>query len=357
MERRVIYNDLGAKGAARRMAALTEAGYALAPGEGAAVQLIDGAEASAEALDTAVTAARGGGPILAVFSLTAGTNFRDRSEALTALGAADVMQASSDTAELVTRVEALAIAHQPPRILIVEDIDKIAAWMAEELAIAGMETLHAATLADGRAAFEATPVDMLIVDRGLPDGDGLDLVRALRRTGIQTPVLVYTALDDIDKRIEGLEDAGADDYLIKPVHADELRARVRVALRPKRTQNRLSFGPLDLDRRDRVIRWRGARIDMRKRESEMLIYLGERAGLAIPRRMIYLDVWQKVHMDPDSDPVAAAKHRMMRELKAALAARDEALPDFLETKSNAYRFRPEPLLRLGDDGGAGGEGG
>ena len=84
----------------------------------------------------------------------------------------------------------------------------------------------------------------------------------------------------------------------------------------------------------------------------MLIYLAEREGLPIPKRMIYADVWDKVFMDIGSNPVAAARHRLVRDLKAFLDARGETYPDFIATDADAYSFRSEPLLRLPQPGRA-----
>jgi DNA-binding response OmpR family regulator len=158
-------------------------------------------------------------------------------------------------------------------------------------------------------------------------------------------------MTDIADRVDGLDRAGANDYLCKPAHTDELRARVRVLLRPRQSDDQLIFGPLELSRKDRVVRWRGERVEMRPRETDVLIYLAERSGLWIPQQMLYLDIWEKVYMEIGSNPVAATKHRLVVNLRKFAEARGEALPEFIASGGNTYAFLPEPLLQLSRDGG------
>ena len=153
-------------------------------------------------------------------------------------------------------------------------------------------------------------------------------------------------MNNIEDRLKGLEEARANDYICKPVHADELRARVRVLLRPLVSDETLVFGPLEIGRKDRIVKWRGDRIELRRKECEMLIYLAERAGLPIPQRMIYLDVWGKVFMEIGSNPITAARHRMVRDIKAFLKVRGEDYPEFIGTDADAYVLLPDQLLQL-----------
>ncbi len=321
---------------------------------GAQVTVLDGTKLGDAELDT-LLAETGveDTAVLVLFTLSHGISFRDRREALIKAGARDVMAAEASDDEFLTRVRALIHLSRPPRLLVVEDEDEIGDWVEKLLTDAGMEVSRARNLAEAEARFEAGPVDALIVDRKLPDGDGLEMVARLRDHGIRTPALLLSALASIEDRIRGLQDARADDYICKPVHEDELLARVHVLLRPRTTEDILVFGPLEVNRRDRIIRWRGDRISLRRKEGEMLIYLAERAGLPIPQRMIYLDVWEKVFMDFGSTPVTAARHRLVRDIKAFLKERGEAYPEFVETKDDAYVFQPDLLLRLPDRNEAG----
>ena len=316
-------------------------------GSEAHVTILDGAALTDAALDSALAVIDSErSAVLVIFKLQHGTTFRGRRDALIAAGARDVMSETAQDDEFLTRVRALIHLSRPPRLLVVEDEDEIGDWVVKLLSDDGMDVSRAATLAEAEAQFQTGPIDALIVDRMLPDGDGLDMVARLRAHEIRTPALLLSAMTTIEDRIKGLEDARADDYICKPVHDDELRARVRVLLRPRTTEDILVFGPLEVNRRDRVIRWRGDRISLRRKECDMLIYLAERAGLPIPQRMIYLDVWEKVFMDFGSNPVIAARHRLVKEIKTFLKERGEEFLEFIETEEDAYVFRPDMLLRL-----------
>ncbi|MFK7765421.1 MAG: response regulator transcription factor [Roseobacter sp.] len=292
------------------------------------------------------TLKQAGCPILVRFEMTRVGAFRTQRSALLEAGADDVVRSDASDGEFLTRLRAILLQQRSPRILVIEDEADIGTWVAEELQRAGMQTVWVTDLASGRKAFEDGPIDALIVDRQLPDGDGLSFVAELHAAGIRTPALIYSALDQISDRIEGLEVAGAVDYLCKPVHADELIVRVKIALRPIDTEETIVFGPLEIMRRDRIVRWRGDRIELRPKESEMLIYLAERFGLAITHRMLYFDVWEKVYMEEGSNPVAAAKHRLINKLKDFFKARNEPFPEFLSAEDDTYQFNVEPLLQL-----------
>ncbi|MFZ1727980.1 MAG: response regulator transcription factor [Albidovulum sp.] len=319
---------------------------------GLAVLVLDGASMAADVLAEKIAAlAAGNIPVLASFRLAAGAAYRLQREALLQAGAADVIQQGAPTEDFVTRVRALCLINEAPRILVVDDDESIARWVVEELSSAGMRVVAVHNLAAAYAAFEAGPLDALIVDRQLPDGDGLSFVARLRSERISTPALIYTAMTDIADRVDGLDRAGANDYLCKPAHTDELRARVKVLLRPRLSDDQLIFGPLELSRKDRVVRWRGDRVEMRPRETDVLIYLAERSGLWIPQQMLYLDIWEKVYMEIGSNPVAATKHRLVVNLRKFTEVRGESLPEFIASGGNTYAFLPEPLLQLSRDGG------
>lgn len=283
---------------------------------------------------------------LVIFKLSHGVTFRDRRSALLAAGAKDVMAVNAPDEDFLRRGRALILLSRAPRILAVEDEDEIGDWIEKHLVAAGMDVSRAANLAEAEARFEAGPIDALVVDRKLPDGDGLSLVARLRGNGIRTPALFLSAYNSIEDRLKGLEEAGADDYIGKPVHQDELCARVRLILRPLITDDVLIFGPLEINRKDQIARWRGERVELRRKECELLIYLAERADLPIPQRMIYLDVWQKMYMDVEVNPITAAKFRLMKVFKTFLAERGEVCPEFIIAVDDAYVFQTEPLLRL-----------
>lgn len=346
----VLYLDGIPEKKAERIEVLTAQKLVVANDGAATVTVLDTETLSdAEADERLIQVVRAQSRVLVLFSLSHGVSFRNRRDALMTLGASDVMSASGGDDEFLTRVQALRLQAQPPRILVVEDEEEIGDWAIDVLRDAGMDATRVRTLAEAQARFEAGPVDALIVDRGLPDGDGLTFISRLRDLGIRIPALLFTALDSIEERIRGLETARADDYICKPVHEGELRARVQVLLRPLISEETLVFGPLQINRKDRIVRWRGQRVELRPKECEMLIYLAEREGLPIPKRMIYLDVWQKTFMDVGSNPVTAARHRLVRDFKAALSDRSEDYPEFIGTDGDAYVFLSEALLRIPAD--------
>ncbi len=116
------------------------------------------------------------------------------------------------------------------RLLLVEDSKRLQDLLSESLASAGYKLDVASTAAEMFSVVEAVNYDLLIVDLGLPDGDGLTAIKSLRARGATTPILIITARGSIDDRVSGL-DSGADDYLIKPFNHSELLARVRALLR------------------------------------------------------------------------------------------------------------------------------
>lgn len=125
------------------------------------------------------------------------------------------------------------------QIVIVEDDAQVAAFLEEALNNSGFSILHAATGAMGRALGLSQQVDLVILDMGLPDGDGLDVIRAIRDAGLATPILVLTGLAERD--VVTCLEAGADDYMRKPFEFEELLARVRTRIRDRNgTSARLS---------------------------------------------------------------------------------------------------------------------
>ncbi|MEC9482482.1 MAG: response regulator, partial [Halomonas sp.] len=134
------------------------------------------------------------------------------------------------------------------RLLIVEDDPLIARSLGKALGPLGNTVETFSRLAEARAALAHSRFDLIVLDLGLPDGNGLALLGELRERGDATPVLILTARDGVEERVRGL-DLGADDYLAKPFSVAELEARVRALLRrsQQRTANRLQFGPLCFD--------------------------------------------------------------------------------------------------------------
>ena len=181
------------------------------------------------------------------------------------------------------------------RILLVEDEPKMAELIRRVLVAERnvVDRAGDAVAALGLAtAPEAVPYDVLVLDRMLPDLDGLDLLRLLRTRGIQTPALMLTALGSVDDRVAGL-DAGADDYLAKPFAFAELIARVR-ALGRRTTAApapRLVAGDLELDEERHVARAGEKSVDLSAREFALLAYLIRNEGRVVTRQQVLDAVW------------------------------------------------------------------
>ncbi|GHC23704.1 response regulator [Aidingimonas halophila] len=173
------------------------------------------------------------------------------------------------------------------RLLVIEDDPLIARSLDQALTPLG-NTIDAFThCAEAGAALQRGHFDLVILDLGLPDGDGLSLLEALRERGDTTPVLILTARDGVDDRVRGL-DLGADDYLAKPFSLAELEARVRALLRrsQQRADNRLCLGALCFDQELGVASLHGERLDLPRRELCLLEGLLLHAGSITPREML-----------------------------------------------------------------------
>ena len=145
-------------------------------------------------------------------------------------------------------------------------------------------------LRDGRAALIALAddsADLVLLDLGLPGRDGLDVLIETRRAHVATPVIVMTARDGLDSRIAGL-DAGADDYLVKPFHLEELAARIRSLMRRQHgmADNHLVIGALSMDLASAEVSFRGERLELTRREFALLQTLMERAGRIVRREAL-----------------------------------------------------------------------
>ena len=187
------------------------------------------------------------------------------------------------------------------RILLVEDDPRIDAFVAKGLGEEGHVVAVAGDLASARIAL-CTPPDLLLVDRMLPDGDGLELVRALRRAGDRTPAICLTALDRVGERVAGLE-GGADDYLVKPFAFDELVARIgAVARRTGSGAARLEVGDLVLDLDGRRVSRAGRELQLTAQEFTLLRVLAENPGRVMSRTRLLERAWD-MHHDPRTNVV------------------------------------------------------
>lgn len=181
------------------------------------------------------------------------------------------------------------------RLLVVEDDDLIGTLVRDQLRLHGYEVERACGVGEARQLLEGG-VDLAVVDLGLPDGDGLDLVRELRRVDPATVVVVLTARDTEVDVIVAL-DAGADDYLVKPVRVAELAARVSAHLRRSHRRQedlaQVEVGDLTVDTSARRAFLGGAELSLRAREFDLLACLARAAGTAVRRDDLMAQVWDE----------------------------------------------------------------
>jgi two-component system OmpR family response regulator len=177
------------------------------------------------------------------------------------------------------------------RILLVEDEDRIAAFMASGLSAEGHVVERAATAADALGLAFAHEYDLILLDLLLPDGDGRDVLQAIRVRDADVPVVVITALGEIDDKV-ALLDLGADDYLVKPIAFAELAARVRAAARHGQQSARvLASSEIALDTKTRIATCGDRSVDLPSREFALLEYLMRHAGQVLSRQQILDAVW------------------------------------------------------------------
>jgi two-component system OmpR family response regulator len=197
------------------------------------------------------------------------------------------------------------------KLLIVEDDKEAAAYLKRALQEAGhaVDTAHDGR--DGLMLAAAEPYDVIVLDRMLPSLDGLAILRTVRASGVKTPVLLLTALDGIDDRVEGLE-AGGDDYLVKPFAFAELLARVNALARrppPQEVRTELVVGDLRIDLLKRTVIRAGRRVELQPREFQILEFLMRHAGRVVTRTMLLESVWD-FHFDPRTNIVESHMSRL-----------------------------------------------
>ena len=200
------------------------------------------------------------------------------------------------------------------RILVVEDDELLGDGIVRGLRTLGfsVDWLRNGALADAMLA--TTAVDLVVLDLGLPGQDGMHWLRRWRSRTLPVPVLILTARDGLEERVAGL-DAGADDYLVKPVHIEELAARVRALLRrsQQRPEPRWQHGPLCFEPESRRVTWHGAVAELAPREVALLEVL-----LAYPQRVLSRALLQDklyaFEQDIDSNALEVHVHHLRRKL-------------------------------------------
>ncbi len=201
------------------------------------------------------------------------------------------------------------------RILVIEDDLETAGQLVDSLTTDGYEVDLAVNGNDALSRARSADYAVMTIDRMLPDVDGIAVMRRLRDDGIVTPVLIISALGEIDDRVRGLR-AGGDDYLVKPFAFAELLARVEALARRSSTvvkETILRVGDLEMDLVSRTVRRGGRDIEMLPREFQLLEYLVRNAGHVVSRAMLLQHVWD-LHFDPTTNIIDVYVGRVRRKV-------------------------------------------
>jgi two-component system, OmpR family, response regulator len=196
------------------------------------------------------------------------------------------------------------IITNPMKILLIEDDERMAEFVVRGLKEHGHIADHANNGRDGLFLAASEKYDAMIIDRMLPELDGLGIVKMLRATGNHVPAIFLTTLGGIDDRVEGLE-AGADDYLVKPFAFAELLARLGAVLRRPPVSDQktiLRIGDLEMNLLKRTVTRSGKLIDLQPQEFKLLEYLMRSDGRVVTRTMLLEHVWD-FHFDPKTSVV------------------------------------------------------
>lgn len=212
------------------------------------------------------------------------------------------------------------------RILLIEDDERIRIEMLDALRAADFDVDVSVLAQHARRALERE-YDLVLLDLGLPDGDGLDLCRELRAAGRSVPVIIITARDQPEQRVRGL-DVGADDYVVKPFHVPELIARVRTVLRRSGAAGGpggARMGELAIDPDKRTVTVRGEKVGLKRREFDLLLFFMRHPGRTWTRDQILDRVWGAEY---DGDARTVDLH--VRRLRAKIE-KDPGDPEYIAT--------------------------
>lgn len=219
------------------------------------------------------------------------------------------------------------------RILVVEDEDQLREQLSARLRQEGFAVDLAADGSEGLFIGREYPIDIGVVDLGLPKMTGIEVIRALREDGKKFPILILTARDRWQDKVEGLE-AGGDDYLVKPFHMEELVARIKALLRRAVgwTQSRQEFGPLALDTLAQQVSLHGEPVELTAYEYRVLEYLITRTGQVISKTELTEHIYDQ-DFDRDSNVIEVFVGRLRRKLDP-----DNSLGMIETLRGRGYRF-------------------
>jgi two-component system, OmpR family, response regulator len=204
-------------------------------------------------------------------------------------------------------------------ILIIEDDPASASAFEQAARDLGCVPVIGCTFSDGLKAAQTDDFDLMVIDRMLPGGDGIDAIAQLRLAGSNALVLVVSALGRAANKIEGLE-KGADDYLAKPFDPKELRARMQALLRRARMQTSdndiMAFGDLEIRLKARTVHVGQNHVKISPKEFELLVFFARNEGQSVTRMQLLEQVWN-LHFDPQTNVVDVHVGRLRRKLEAA----------------------------------------
>ena len=203
------------------------------------------------------------------------------------------------------------------KVLVVEDEERLGRMLKRSLSEHAHTVNWVSTCSAANDAIVETSYDLIVVDLGLPDGDGLGLVREWRECGFTEPILILSARDSREDRVRGL-DVGADDYLPKPFGMDELLARMRALLRRQaaRKQTIYEHNGVTLDLLAHVVRVGDRQLDLTAREYALLTIFVQNAGRILTRSLIAEKIWDS-HFDVDSNLIDVYMSRLRSKVSAA----------------------------------------
>jgi two-component system OmpR family response regulator len=207
------------------------------------------------------------------------------------------------------------------KVLLVEDNERVANFVKKGLTEAGHTIDHADNGRDGMFLAASEPYDVIIMDRMLPGSiDGLGIIAALRKTGSKVPILILSALSDVDERIRGLQ-SGGDDYLVKPFAFGELLARLDALVRRSQdnsAETTLVVDDLSVDLLSRKVTRAGKAVSLQPREFKLLEYLMRHANQVVTRTMLLENVWD-YRFDPQTNVVDVHVSKLRHKIDAGFA--------------------------------------
>ncbi len=201
------------------------------------------------------------------------------------------------------------------KLLVIEDDKEAAQYLVKGLREQGHVVDHSPNGKDGMFLAASEPYDALLIDRMLPEVDGLTITQTLRASGNKTPILILTALEKVDERVKGLK-AGADDYLVKPYSFVELLARLEAITRRttgEKAETKLTCGDLEMDLLTRTVKRGGREIDLQAREFALLEFLLRHCGTVVTRTMLLEKVWD-YNFDPQTNVIDVHISRLRQKI-------------------------------------------